>query len=97
MFDSATFIYVNWIQLIYIRLLRKPRDVMFRFDFTSNYSLDILNWQKQDVAHWFGCAEGTKFRRRVFSKYLGQWRVQIHRIIICPKSYNYVHSKLYKT
>jgi hypothetical protein len=36
MFDSATVIYVSWIQLIYIRLLRKPRDVMFRFDFTSN-------------------------------------------------------------
>jgi hypothetical protein len=33
MFDSV--IYVSWIQLMYIRLLRKPRDDMFRFDFTS--------------------------------------------------------------
>jgi hypothetical protein len=32
-FDSV--IYVSWIQLMYIRLLRKPRDDMFRFDFTS--------------------------------------------------------------
>jgi hypothetical protein len=58
--------------------------------FNCNYSLNILNWQKQDVAHWFGCAEETKFQRRVFENILVKWRVQIPRRIICPKLYNYI-------
>jgi hypothetical protein len=56
--------------------------------FNCNYSLNILNWQKQDVAHWFGCAEETKFQRRVFENILVKWRVQI----ICPKLYNYIQN-----
>jgi hypothetical protein len=57
----------------------------------QQYQLLVLNLHclielaKANVAHWFGCVGGKKFQRSVFSKYLGQWWMQIHRIIIDHK------------
>jgi hypothetical protein len=64
--------------------------------FNCNYSLDILNGKSKMLRTGSVVREGQSFGAAFFDNISVSGRVQIHRIIICPKLYNYIYSKLYK-
>jgi hypothetical protein len=57
------------------------------------YVLRLVDWLPNAVRV---VREGQSFGAAFFENISVRGRVQIHRIIICPKLYNYIYSKLYK-